>query len=214
MTQSLTYQQMGTAARGQAYALFAQTMGYVAATAALFALGAWLGRDLTGGAGIIAFIAAFAALIGMRVAARRSAQLTAGLLAAFGLLIGLAVDGRLPRPARLIFGRNELRRPCDRIEGALLLAVSAASLTVLALAALLAGHIYNSQRAAAACLRPTVAILSEPGPVVANASNPTAQVQAQATWLLADGAKRSGLLTASTAPAIDDAGPGLPYRSG
>ena len=27
MTQSLTYQQMGTAARGQAHALFAQTMG-------------------------------------------------------------------------------------------------------------------------------------------------------------------------------------------
>jgi FtsH-binding integral membrane protein len=91
MSQSLTYQQMGTAARGQAHALFAQTMGYVAATAALFALGAWLGRDLTGGAGIIAFIAAFAALIGMRVAARRSAQLTVGLLGVFGLLIGLAV---------------------------------------------------------------------------------------------------------------------------
>jgi FtsH-binding integral membrane protein len=90
MTQSPTYQQMGTAARGQAHAVFAQTMGYVAATAGLFAAGAWLGRDLTGGAGIIAFIAAFAALIGMRVAARRSTQLTIGLLGAFGLLIGLA----------------------------------------------------------------------------------------------------------------------------
>jgi modulator of FtsH protease len=82
---------MGTAARGQAHALFAQTMAYVAATAALFALGAWLGRDLTGGVGIIAFIAAFACLIGMRFAARSSLQLTVGLLAAFGLLIGLAV---------------------------------------------------------------------------------------------------------------------------
>jgi uncharacterized protein len=91
VTHSLTYQQMGTAARGQAHALFAQTMSYIAATAGLFALGAWLGRDLTGGAGIIAFIAAFAALIGMRFAARRSAQLTVGLLGAFGLLIGLAV---------------------------------------------------------------------------------------------------------------------------
>jgi len=91
MTHSLAYQQMGTAARGQAHALFAQTMSYVAATAGLFALGAWLGRDLTGGTGIIAFIAAFAALIGMRFAARRSAQLTVGLLGAFGLLIGLAV---------------------------------------------------------------------------------------------------------------------------
>jgi modulator of FtsH protease len=66
-------------------------MGYVAVTAGLFALGAWLGRDLTGGVGIVAFIAAFACLIGMRFAARRSAQLTVGLLAAFGLLIGLAV---------------------------------------------------------------------------------------------------------------------------
>jgi FtsH-binding integral membrane protein len=91
MTQSLTYQQMGTAARGQAHTLFAQTMGYVAFTAALFALGAFLGRDLAGGVGIIAFIAAFAALIGMRAAARRSAQLTTGLLGAFGLLTGLAV---------------------------------------------------------------------------------------------------------------------------
>ena len=78
MTDSLAYRQMGTAARGQAHVLFAQTMAYVAATAALFALGAWLGRDLTGAVGIIAFIAAFACLIGMRFAARRSASLTVG----------------------------------------------------------------------------------------------------------------------------------------
>jgi len=91
MAQTMTYQQMGTAARGQAHALFAQTMAYVAATAGLFALGAWLGRDLTGGVGIVAFIAAFAALIGMRFSARRSGSLTTVLLAAFGLLIGLAV---------------------------------------------------------------------------------------------------------------------------
>src|SRR6516164_401772 len=91
MTDSLTYQQTDTPARGQVHALFAQTMGYVAATAGLFALGAWLGRNLTGGVGIVAFIAAFAALIAMRAAARRSTELTIGLLAAFGLLIGLAV---------------------------------------------------------------------------------------------------------------------------
>ena len=66
MTQTLTYRQMGTSARGQAHTLFAQTMGYVAATAALFALGAWLGRNLSGGVGIVPFIAAFAALIAMR----------------------------------------------------------------------------------------------------------------------------------------------------
>jgi FtsH-binding integral membrane protein len=91
MSQTLPYQRMGNAERGQAHALFSQTMGYVAATTALFALGAWLGRNLTGGVGIVAFIAAFAALIAMRFAAQRSVQLTVGLLAAFGLLIGLAV---------------------------------------------------------------------------------------------------------------------------
>ena len=91
MTDSLTYQRMGTAARSQAHVLFSQTMAYVALTAALFALGAWLGRNLTGAVGIIAFIAAFACLIGMRFAARSSLQLTIVLLGAFGLLIGLAV---------------------------------------------------------------------------------------------------------------------------
>jgi FtsH-binding integral membrane protein len=91
MSQTLSYQNMGTAERGQAHALFAQTMGYVAATAGFFTLGAWLGRNLTGGLGIVAFIAAFAALLGMRFAARRSPGLTVGLLVAFGLLIGLAV---------------------------------------------------------------------------------------------------------------------------
>jgi FtsH-binding integral membrane protein len=88
---ALTYRQMGMADRSQAHTLFSQTMGYIAATAGLFALGAWAGHNLSGGVGIVAFILAFAALIGMRVAARRSSSVTVGLLAAFGLLIGLAV---------------------------------------------------------------------------------------------------------------------------
>jgi modulator of FtsH protease len=58
--------------RSQTHTLFAQTMGLVAVTTALFALGAYLGRDLTGGIGIFFFIVAFAALIGMRFAATRS----------------------------------------------------------------------------------------------------------------------------------------------
>jgi uncharacterized protein len=91
MSEALSYRQMGAADRGQAHALFSQTMSYVAATAGLFALGAWLGRNLSGGVGIVAFIAAFACLIAMRFAAKRSSQATVGLLAAFGLLIGLAV---------------------------------------------------------------------------------------------------------------------------
>jgi uncharacterized protein len=86
-----SYRMMGAAARDRAHGLFAQTMGYVAATAGFFALGAYLGRNLSSGAGIVAFLAAFACLIGMRFAARRSRQLTVGLLAAFGLLIGLAL---------------------------------------------------------------------------------------------------------------------------
>ena len=91
MSDTLTYRQMGSTSRGQAHALFGQTMGYVALTAGLFALGAWAGHDLAGGVGIVAFIAAFACLIGMQFAVRRSLPVTVGLLGAFGLLIGLAV---------------------------------------------------------------------------------------------------------------------------
>ena len=76
-------------------------MGFVAGTAALFALGAYLGRNLSYGVGFVAFIAAFAVLIGMRFAARRSQQLTIGLLAAFGLLIGLAVAPTLAYYAQM-----------------------------------------------------------------------------------------------------------------
>ena len=91
MTQTMNYRQMGTADRGQAHTLFAQTMGYVAITAGLFALGAWAGHNLTGGVGIVAFILAFIALFAMRFTARRSVPATVALLAVFGLLIGLAV---------------------------------------------------------------------------------------------------------------------------
>ena len=77
--------------RDRTHTLFARTMGFVAMTAGLFTLGAYLGRDLHGGVGILAFIAAFAALIGMQFAIRKSADLTVGLLGAFGLLMGLAV---------------------------------------------------------------------------------------------------------------------------
>ena len=89
MSTSLRYEGLGAPTR--THTLFAQTMAYVAATAALFAAGAYLGRNLTYGAGFVAFIGAFAALIAMRFAARRSAQLTVVLLGVFGLLIGVAV---------------------------------------------------------------------------------------------------------------------------
>ena len=91
MSESLAYPGAGAPGRDQVRTLFARTMGYVAATAGLFAVGAYLGRNLSGGAGIVAFIAAFGCLIGMQFAARRSQQLTVALLGAFGLLVGLAL---------------------------------------------------------------------------------------------------------------------------
>ena len=86
-----TYPGNPSTTRDRTRTLFAQTMQYVAMTAGLFALGAYLGGDAVGGAGIVAFIAALGALLGLQFAARRTAALAVGLLAAFGLLIGLAV---------------------------------------------------------------------------------------------------------------------------
>jgi len=81
----------GVTSRDAAHSLFAQTMQYVATTTGLFALGAYLGRDLHGAIGIIAFIAAFGTLIGMQFAIRRSVGAAVALLSAFGLLMGLAI---------------------------------------------------------------------------------------------------------------------------
>src|ERR1700722_14760876 len=88
--------------------------------------------------------------------------------------------GPVPRLARLFLGRDELRRPCDRVEGAILVALSASFLTVIVLAGVLAGHLYQSERAAAAGLRPALAVLSAPGPVVAGLAAPSGQVPARA----------------------------------
>jgi modulator of FtsH protease len=75
--------------RDQSRTLFGQTMGLVAVTAGLFALGAYLGRDMSYRAGWLWYIAAFGALIGLNFAAARSQQLAIGLLFGFGVLIGL-----------------------------------------------------------------------------------------------------------------------------
>jgi uncharacterized protein len=76
-------------ARDQTRALFGQTMGLVAVTAGLFALGAYLGRDLSYGWGFVAYIASFALLIGINFAVSRSEQLAVGLLFGFGVLVGV-----------------------------------------------------------------------------------------------------------------------------
>ena len=75
--------------RDDSRTLFGQTMGLVAVTAGLFALGAYLGRDLSYGWGFVAYIASFALLIGLNFAVQRSQQLAIGLLFGFGVLVGI-----------------------------------------------------------------------------------------------------------------------------
>jgi uncharacterized protein len=77
--------------RGETGALLGQTMGLVALTSGVFALGAYVGRDASGGWAIGSYIAAFTLLLGINAAAQRSEQLAVGLLFGFGLLLGLAV---------------------------------------------------------------------------------------------------------------------------
>ena len=75
----------------ETHTLFGQTMGLVAVTAGLFALGAYLGRDMSPGWGWVWFIASFLCLLGLNVAVRQSEQLAVGVLFGFGILIGLAM---------------------------------------------------------------------------------------------------------------------------
>lgn len=76
--------------RDRSLTLFGQTMAYVAATAGIFALGAYAGRNLSESLGWVWFIAAIASLFAMNFTARRSVFATSLLLGAFGLLMGLA----------------------------------------------------------------------------------------------------------------------------
>ena len=72
--------------------LLGQVMGLVALTVGCTALGAYVGRDLAGGAGILFFVGAFACIFGLNAAASRgNEQLAVGLLFGLGLLLGLAV---------------------------------------------------------------------------------------------------------------------------
>jgi len=80
----------GYATRDRTATLFGQTMGLVALTAAVLAAGAYAGRHLSEGAGIVAWIAAFVVLMIMRFAARRSAVAATVLLVIFGVLMGVA----------------------------------------------------------------------------------------------------------------------------
>src|ERR1700683_4196883 len=92
-----TYAQQGLGGsavldRDRSHAVFGQVMGLVAFTCGLPAIGAYLGRNMTGSSGLVIFIGVFACLFGLRFAARAGReQLAIGLLFAMGLLLGLAV---------------------------------------------------------------------------------------------------------------------------
>src|SRR4051794_20454552 len=82
----------GAVARDRTRALLGQVMGLVGVTVGFAALGAYLGRDLSGGTGIVLFIGALGCIIGLNIAASRGReQLAIVLLFGLGLLLGLAV---------------------------------------------------------------------------------------------------------------------------
>ena len=112
---------------------------------------------------------------------------------------------RMSRLVRWLAGRNALRRPVDRIEGAVLVALSAAFLAAIAVASVLGAHTYQSQRAASAGLRPAVAVLVQAGPFY---GGPAQLGKAEARWRAPGGGEQSGVLTTATAPGIIGAAAG------
>jgi len=115
-----------------------------------------------------------------------------------------AATGRMSRLARMLAGRNPLRRPIDRFEGAVLVALLAVFGVAVALAAIVATHTYQSQQAVAS-LRPAVAVLVQHGPPADSLSGAG---QVEARWRVPGGGERSGVLTAATVPGISGAAAG------
>jgi len=82
----------GELTRDRTHEVFGQVMGLVAVTLGFTALGAYVGRNMTGGTGILFFIGAFACIFGLNIASSRGReQLAIVLLLGLGLLLGLAV---------------------------------------------------------------------------------------------------------------------------
>ena len=74
----------------RARTLYGRTMGLVATAAGLFALGAFLGRDLPWGLGVVVFAAALGCLLCMKAAVSSSLTRSVVLLNLFGLLFGVS----------------------------------------------------------------------------------------------------------------------------
>jgi hypothetical protein len=119
--------------------------------------------------------------------------------------------GQPLRAARLFLRRNELRRPSERIEAVILAGLLAAFVAAVVVAAVVAGRVFHSEQAAAAGLRPTVAVISPSGvPTQTQILDQTAAVWA--TWRLSDGTRRSGVLTTAVVPGIYRQQPGASVR--
>jgi len=93
-----TYEEMGfgggAALTGdRARTVFGQEMGLVAFTLGFAALGAYVGRNMTGGSGFLFFILALGCVFGLNIASSRGhEQLATGLLFGMGLLLGLFIS--------------------------------------------------------------------------------------------------------------------------
>jgi FtsH-binding integral membrane protein len=85
---SATY---ATATQDQTRALFSHVMWLVAAATGFFALGAYAGRDLSGGWSIAWFIAGFGCLIAMNFTRKSSSAVSVVLLMCVGLFLGLGL---------------------------------------------------------------------------------------------------------------------------
>jgi hypothetical protein len=118
---------------------------------------------------------------------------------------GTKTPGHLRRVTRLVIGPSTLRRPSDRIEGAVVALLSAAFLAAMAYAAFLGWSLCKTEAATAARLHPTVAVLTQTTPAAASGIPDT---DAAARWRAANGQQRSGILTPVTAPGIWGAPPG------
>src|SRR5213080_4868354 len=103
-----TYDQLGLGAGAgpvtydRTRTVFGHVMGLVALTVGCAALGAYIGRNLSGGTGLVLFIGAFACIFGLNFAtARGREQLAVGLLFGLGLLLGMAVA-----PVIAVYAKN------------------------------------------------------------------------------------------------------------
>ena len=101
--------------------------------------------------------------------------------------------------ARVLITPSTLRRRSDRIEGAIVVLLSAAFLAAAVAAPFIGSRFYHAQRAEAAVLHPATAVLTQNGPT---SSSLASGGQAAARWRAPDGQPRSGMLSTSTVPQL------------